>query len=116
MCYEYTKPGFTGQVNPSIIHAKADHHLSSHTTSCFKNSKKRGRENKPIPFGSECRMRFPQLPQLRTGTEALLFGENTSVDFYSWTGEKTEKQFFEVNPKRRKLGLFTNAFVPGIGE
>jgi hypothetical protein len=115
MCYEYTKPGFTGQVNPSIVHAKADHHLSSHTTSCFKNSKKRGSENKPMPYGSECRMHFPQLSRKQTGTEALLFGENTSADFYSWTGGKTEKQLFEVNPKHRKLDLFTNAFGPAIG-
>jgi hypothetical protein len=61
-------------------------------------------------------MHFPQLPQIRTATQALLFGENTSVDFYSWTGEKTERQFFEVNPKQRKLDLFTNAFVPALGE
>jgi hypothetical protein len=116
MCYEYTKPGFpSANVNPTIVHANKDHHLSCHVASCFKTSVKKRKASTPLAK-NECRMRKPDEKRTKTSLEPVLLGENNKVKFYSWTGKETEKEFFQVVPKRNEYDLFMNNYVPAVGE
>ena len=61
-------------------------------------------------------MQKPDEKRLCTGLEPVLPGDSNKVKFYTWTGSETEKEFFQVVPKRDDYDLFMNTYVPAIGE
>ena len=61
-------------------------------------------------------MQKPDEKRLKTGLEPILFGESYGVKYYSWTGKETDREFFQVVPKRNEYDLFMNTYVPAVGE
>ena len=116
MFLQHQKPTTTEELNPVVIRAAYNNHLSSHTDTCFrcrKTNKKRktGEHTKHncgtkgyLPTDVECRARMPALPQPRGTT----IEETEERDVFRFDGSVEQKPFFVLRPKRNTYDCFQN--------
>lgn len=114
-CFEYTKPAHAQEdVNPLILHTKADLHRSCHVTSCFKrHDKKRAYK---VAFPDECRMRLPDESKPTAEVSPLQINDTGEADAYNWSGKKSRRRYLEVHPRRGDFDNFVNTYVPAISH
>jgi len=97
----------------TMVQATYQHHVSSHTTSCFKCSKKKGSKKRTHNCGEcECRYRMPDRKRQRTCIDVV----NEGLNWYCWDGEVKEQPIVQILPRRLNYDCFQNISCPAISE
>jgi hypothetical protein len=111
MIVAHQNPNLEMELDPIINYAAYNNHLSTHTKTCFRCNKK---DRKARMFSSdyECRMAYPQLPNLqRTHIE-----ETQEFRHFSWNGTEVVLPFYVLKPRRGRYDLFQNKACKAITE
>ena len=121
MFVEHQKPG-SEDLDPIVIRAAYNNHLSCHLPTCFRCNKKRKRKGRGekdnsragrdlCPEDVECRLRLPDLPRKRSKLE-----ESDTRYSYSYDGARQKKHFYKMKVKRNQYDVFQNVSCFPVSE
>ena len=96
-------------IEPAVVNAAYNTHLSYHVPACFKCNKK-GKHDRLLPSDYKCRMHLPQLPNEQCATVK----QTCDQTVFLWNGTEVKQPFHVLKPKRGKYDLFQNTSCPAI--
>jgi hypothetical protein len=110
MCVQYQRTqGSEVSLEPFIINATCNHHISCHVRGCFSCSKEK---NHICSAKCECRFRLPDRP--RKSTKNVQERKGGPVKWYTWTGVNETRTMLEFMPTRNEFDLFQNVNCKAI--
>ena len=117
MAIQYQMDDDKDDIDAVVVNAAYNCHLSSHADVCFRCNKKKkrktndGRAVRIRPEDEECRMRLPDVCRPYTVLEPTV-----DRSIFTFEGEKIDRPFYILRPKRNTYDCFQNVSCPAISR